>query len=70
MFVIRRGRSDRVGKDFWLMWFLFLLFIAFAAGMTAWGGYAEFAIFWLISGVVGSAALIFFFRRDASSAGK
>ena len=59
-----------MGKDFWLMWFLFLLFIAFAAGMTAWGGYPEFAIFLLICGVVGSGALIFFFRRDASSAGK
>jgi hypothetical protein len=52
------------------MWGLFLLFIAFAAGATAWGGYAEFAIFWLISGVVGTVVLFFYFRRDASQAGK
>ncbi len=59
-----------MGKDFWLMWGLFLLFIIFAAGTTAWGGYADFALFWLISGVVGTIVLFLYFRRDASRAGK
>jgi hypothetical protein len=59
-----------VGRDFWLMWGLFLLFIIFAAGATAWGGYPEFSWFWLISGVVGTIVLAYFFRRDASNAGK
>ncbi len=59
-----------MGTDFWLMWILFVLFIIFAAGASAWGGYPNFAIFWLISGVVGTVALAYFFRRDASSAGK
>jgi len=52
------------------MWGLFLLFIVFAAGTTAWGGYADFALFWLISGVVGTIVLVFYFRRDASQADK
>jgi quinol-cytochrome oxidoreductase complex cytochrome b subunit len=56
-----------VSKDFWLMWVLFLLFIIFAAGMTAWGGYPEFAIFWVISGVIGTLALAYFFRHDSSN---
>jgi hypothetical protein len=47
-----------------------LLFIIFAAGTTAWGGYADFALFWLISGVVGTIVLFLYFRRDASRAGK
>lgn len=59
-----------MGKDFWLMLGLYLLFIIFAAAMTAWGGYPDFAIFWLVVGVVGSGALAYFFRRDASSADK
>ena len=61
------GRSARVSRDFWLMWFIFLLFIIFAAGMTAWGGYPDFAIFWVISGVVGTLALAYAFRRDTSN---
>ena len=59
-----------MGKDFWLLLGLYLLFIVFAAGMTAWGGYPDFAIFWLVVGVVGSVALAYYFRRTASSTGK
>lgn len=59
-----------MSKDFWLMWGLFLLFIIFAAGATAWGGYADFSLFWLISGVVGTIVLVFYFRRNASQADK
>ena len=55
-----------MSKDFWGMWLLFLVFIVFAAAMTYWGGYPEYAIFWLISGVVGTAMMAYFFRRDPS----
>ena len=55
-----------MSKDFWGMWLLFLLFIVFAAGMTYWGGFPEYAIFWIISGVVGTVVMGYFFRRDTS----
>ena len=55
-----------MSKDFWGMWFLFLLFIVFAAGMTYWGGYESYSLFWVISGVVGTIVMAFFFRRDTS----
>jgi hypothetical protein len=58
-----------VSKDFWGMWLLFMLFIVFAAGMTYWGGFVEYAFFWLISGVVGTVVMAYFFRRDASREG-
>lgn len=55
-----------MSKDFWGMWLLFALFIAFAAGMTLWGGYGPYALFWVICGVVGTIVMAYFFRRDAS----
>ena len=58
-----------MNKDFWGMWLLFVLFIVFAAGFTLWGGYAEYALFWLISGVVGTFVMAYFFRSDASREG-
>jgi hypothetical protein len=63
------GRLEGVSKDFWGMWLLFMLFIVFAAGMTYWGGFVEYAFFWLISGVVGTVVMAYFFRRDASREG-
>ena len=58
-----------MNRDFWGMWLLFVLFIVFAAGFTLWGGYPEYALFWLISGVVGTAVMAYFFRGDASQEG-
>jgi hypothetical protein len=54
-----------VSKDFWPMWGLFLLFIIFAAGMTYWGGYEPYALFWVIVGVVGSVFIGYIFRNGA-----
>jgi hypothetical protein len=51
------------------MWLLFVLFIAFAAGMTYWGGYVPYSLFWLVVGVVGTVVMAYFFRRDASREG-
>ena len=58
-----------VSREFWLMTIVFLVFIAFASVMTYWGGYEPFTLFWLISGVIGVASLVYFSRRDASRQG-
>ena len=58
-----------MSKEFWLMTIVFLIFIAFASAMTYWGGYPDYALFWVISGVIGVASLVYFYRRDASRQG-
>ena len=50
-----RQGGARVSKEFWLMTIVFLIFIAFASAMTYWGGYPDYALFWVISGVIGVA---------------
>ncbi len=59
-----------MGKDFWPMWGLFLLFIIFATVLTHWAGLTEFAIFWIVAGVIGSVVLILSFRNGTTRAGK
>lgn len=58
-----------MAKDFWGMWLLFIVFIVFAAGMTYWGGYGPYALFWIVCGVVGTAVMAYFFRGDARREG-
>lgn len=58
-----------MSKDFWGMWLLFIVFIVFAVGVTYWAGFAPYALFWLISGFVGTAVMAYFFRGDASQEG-
>lgn len=56
-------------EDFWGMLGFYLLFIIFAAGMTYWGGYVTFALVVVVSGIVGSLAIAYFFRPDSRSRG-
>lgn len=53
--------------DFWWMLSLFLVFIALVVGAMLWGGYEGVAYAFIIVGLVGSAAMAYFFRPDSAS---
>ena len=61
---------ERVGvvkPDFWWMLGLFLFFIVLSAGAMLWAGYLPVAYVFIISGIVGSAVMAYFFRPDSAS---